>query len=280
MKKYLFLMQCIFFFNCTNSQTIKIWEQSPPSNNGLSGKELTKGTFISNISEPEITVYHPEGNNKTKAVIICPGGGYSGVAFEHEGTQVAEWLQSNGYTAILLKYRLPNKKKEIPLDDVQQTLKIVRSKAKEWNLIEDKIGIAGFSAGGHLVSTASTHFSTPETRPDFTILFYPVVSMGKYTHKGSLHNLLGDNPSEEDINAYSNETRVTEQTPPTLLLLSDNDSLVPSMNSILYYEALKRNNVPATMYIFPTGGHGWGMNKNFEYHDLMLSLLNSWLKSI
>ncbi|GAP72299.1 alpha/beta hydrolase [Candidatus Symbiothrix dinenymphae] len=228
--------------------------------------------------DAEITIYLPKASvNKHKAVIICPGGGYGGLAIQHEGHQVAEWLKEQGYVGIVLKYRLPEKKyKNIPLEDVQTAFRYARSKAGEWNIT--KVGIAGFSAGGHLAATASTHYTDSITRPDFSILFYPVISMDKdIRHDGSRINLLGDNPPATDLHIYSNEKQVNAQTPPAILLLSDDDNAVLPQNSILYYQALKRNNIPATLYIFPTGGHGWGMNDTFQYKKEMLTLLKSWL---
>lgn len=225
----------------------------------------------------EMTIYTPEkGKDKKIGIVICPGGGYQHLAMQHEGFQFAQWLASEGYTAFVLKYRMPDKQKEIPYEDVSRAIAYIRAMSDKWKL--HKVGVAGFSAGGHLAATASTQFLSDNVRPDFSILFYPVISMGEYTHKGSKSNLLGDTPSEKDIKKYSLETQVTINTPPTILLLSDDDKSVPSMNSILYYQALKEKNIPATMYIFPTGGHGWGMRAGFIYHKEMLSLLKRWLE--
>ncbi|MBB4034510.1 acetyl esterase/lipase [Dysgonomonas hofstadii] len=252
-------------------KTVKLWEGNPPTNNELENQN------------PELTIYSPEtASNTGMAVVICPGGGYSGLAMDHEGKQVGEWLIKQGITGIVLKYRLPNKHKGVPLEDAQQAIRYVREHAKELNINPDKIGIAGFSAGGHLASTASTHYATygTSTRPDFSILFYPVITMEVATHGGSKKNLLGDNPSVSDVYMFSNEKQVNTNTPPTILLLSDDDKSVLPVNSTLYYDALKRNDIPATMYIFPEGGHGWGMRENFKYHKQMLELLGMWLKDM
>lgn len=280
MKRTMFILLSCFFINTVSAQeTVKLWDGNPPTDNKLTGDEKVEEGRISNVTTPTITIYRPDAKkNKNIAVIICPGGGYAILAARHEGSEYAEWLTSEGYTAVVLKYRMPNKHKEVPLDDVQQAFRYVRSKAKEWKI--DKVGISGFSAGGHLASTASTHFKSAETRPDFSILFYPVISMGEYTHHGSRNNLLGDSPSISDINIYSNEKQVNANTPPAILLLSDDDKVVFPENSTFYYNALKNNNIPATMYIFPVGGHGWGMNKNFKYHEEMKSLLLSWLSAL
>ena len=264
-------------------QVIRLWEGAPPTNNELTGEEMIRnnGANVSNVSVPDLTVYLPEKNNRTgMAVIVCPGGGYSGLAVEHEGVLVAKWLNKEGIAAFVLKYRMPNKHKEVPLSDAHQAIRYVRSHAAEYDINPSKIGICGFSAGGHLAATASTHFAVSgvSTRPDFSILFYPVITMTDFTHGGSRSNLLGERPSTTDIFMFSNEKQVNVNTPPTILLLSDDDKAVVPENSISYYEALKKNDVPATMYIFPTGGHGWGFRESFEYHKQMTELLSAWLK--
>ena len=277
---------CAFVIvNTVDAQkVIKLWEGNPPESNGLSGDETKRdGSFIMNISIPELEIYLPEKSVRTgMAVVICPGGGYSGVAYDHEGIMVAKWLNKEGIAAFILKYRMPNKHKDIPLSDAWQAMRYVREHAAEFGVDTYKIGICGFSAGGHLASTASTHFATSgtSTRPDFSILFYPVVTMTNLTHGGSRNNLLGENLSEADIHIFSNEKQVNVNTPPAILLLSDDDNAVMPDNSVRYYEALKRNNIPASMYIFPTGGHGWGFRDNFEFHKQMTDLLSAWLKGL
>ncbi|MDR1332073.1 MAG: alpha/beta hydrolase [Tannerella sp.] len=267
------------------SQTVvKLWEGNPPTGNEITAAENVDANYwITNVSSPELTVYLPEkGKANGKAVVICPGGGYAGLASHHEGTLVAQWLNTQGIAGIVLKYRMPNRHREVPLDDAQQAIRYVRTHAAEWNVSADKIGIAGFSAGGHLASTASTHFTTSgvSSRPDFSILFYPVITMDIHTHGGSRNNLLGDSPSLSDLHLFSNEKQVNNGTPPTLLLLSDDDLVVLPENSIRYYRALKDNGVKAAMYIFPTGGHGWGLRDDFVYHRQVLDLLAAWLREI
>jgi Esterase/lipase len=288
MKRICFSLIFIFFFVAVNSvsaqKVIKLWEGNPPESNGLSGDETKRdGSFIMNISVPELEIYLPEKSIRTgMAVVICPGGGYSGVAYDHEGIMVAKWLNKEGIAAFILKYRMPNKHKYVPLNDAWQAMRYVRDHAAEYNVDTYKIGICGFSAGGHLASTVSTHFATSgtSTRPDFSILFYPVVTMTYTTHGGSRNNLLGENPSEADIHMFSNEKQVNVNTPPAILLLSDDDKTVLPVNSIRYYEALKSNNIPASMYIFPTGGHGWGFRESFEFNKQMTDLLSAWLKRL
>lgn len=269
---------------CADAQrVIKLWESNPPVKNNITEPENNVDHWITNVSEAELTIYLPSKElNTQKAVVVCPGGGYAGLASMHEGTLVAQWLNKQGIAAFVLKYRMPNKHKTVPLDDAWQAIRYVREHATEFNIRPDKIGIAGFSAGGHLASTASTHFAPTgtSTRPDFSILFYPVISMNETTHAGSRSNLLGDNPSLSDLYLFSNEKQVNNATPPTILLLSDDDKVVLPQNSIAYYEALKKNDIKATMYIFPEGGHGWGFRENFKYYNEMTSLLASWLKDI
>jgi len=266
-------------------QVIRLWDEAPPTSNELTGDEIVRnnGASISNVSVPTLTIYLPEKSNRTgMAVVVCPGGGYAGLAFDHEGVMVAKWLNKEGIAAFILKYRMPNKHQEVPLGDAQQAIRLVRSHASEYDVNPLNIGICGFSAGGHLASTASTHFATSgvSTRPDFSILFYPVITMAETTHGGSRSNLLGDNPSQADIHRFSNEKQVNVNTPPAILFLSDDDKAVVPENSIAYYEALKRNDIPAAMYIFPSGGHGWGFYDTFTYHKQMTELLSAWLKGI
>ncbi len=210
----LFLGCLLFIFTSINmhaQKTVKLWEGNPPTNNELENQN------------PELTIYSPPetASNTGMAVVICPGGGYSGLAMDHEGKQVGEWLIKQGITGIVLKYRLPNKHKGVPLEDAQQAIRYVREHAKELNINPDKIGIAGFSAGGHLASTASTHYATygTSTRPDFSILFYPVITMEVATHGGSKKNLLGDNPSVSDVYMFSNEKQVNTNTPPDNIVI-------------------------------------------------------------
>lgn len=263
---------------------VKLWAGNPPTSNGIQEPEnMNESYWITNVSEPELTIYIPAKENHTgKAVVVCPGGGYVGLASMHEGTMFAQWLNDQGIAAFVLKYRMPNKHKQVPLDDAWQAIRYVREHASEYGINPNKVGIAGFSAGGHLASTASTHYATSgtNTRPDFSILFYPVITMDIATHGGSRTNLLGDNPSLADLYLFSNEKQVNNNTPPAILLLSDDDKVVLPENSTRYYNALKNNDIKATMYIFPEGGHGWGLNEGFKFHKEMTTLLASWLKDI
>lgn len=288
MKKNGFYLLVIFLLLAVmkvNAQNIAIlWPENPPTENGITNMELMdRNYWITNVSSPMLTIYLPDkAINTGMAVVVCPGGGYAGLASMHEGTQFAQWLTKRGIAAFVLKYRMPNGHKEVPLDDAWQAMRFIRDNAADYGIDLGKVGIAGFSAGGHLAATVSTHFATQGTitRPDFSILFYPVITMTESTHGGSRQNLLGADPSQQDILAFSNEKQVKSNTPPTILLLSDDDETVPTVNSIEYYNALKKQDISATMYIFPEGGHGWGMRNNFKYHDQMLTLLGMWLDDI
>ena len=190
---------------------------------------------------------------------------------------MADWFNTQGITYAVLHYRMPYGNHEIPLSDAHQAIRYLRKHAGQWNIRQ--IGIMGSSAGGHLASTAATHFDA-ETRPDFQILFYPVVTMGEYTHQGSKNLLLGKNPSEELVKLYSNELQVNEQTPPAFIMHSSDDTAVPLQNPINYYLALCKHKVPASMHFYPTGGHGWGYNDSFPYKSQWKNELEKWLREL
>lgn len=250
-------------------------------------------TRIAKVSNPSLTVFKPERPNG-KAVIICPGGGYSILAIDKEGTRVAEEFNKWGVTAFVLKYRLPDDSISIdrslaPLQDAQQAIRFVRNNAKEFGIDRNKIGIMGFSAGGHLASTAATHFNrkadprnndTVSVRPDFAVLIYPVISFdSSFGHKGSRNNLVGANAPKNVIDLHSNELQVTAATPPTFLIHAGDDASVPVENSIRFYQACIKNKVPAEMHIYPSGGHGFGMyNKTTD--DSWMERLRNWLSKL
>lgn len=282
MKKIAITSLCMLGLLAMHAQeTIRLWPEGVPETNGIVEPEtVSEGNRIQNISVPDMTLYRANPDKNTGiAVLICPGGGYIRHAAGHEGIDVANWLTSEGITAIVLKYRLPNGHAFIPLKDARRALQLLRSNAEQYGFKSNRLGIAGFSAGGHLASTTGTHLPKAE-KPDFMLLFYPVISMNDaITHKGSKQNLLGKAFSHPDsIQYYSNETRVTTETPPTLLLLSDDDKAVVPENSIRFYQALKAKNVPASVLIFPKGGHGWGFQSKFQYHEVWKSYLLDWLK--
>ena len=228
---------------------------------------------VSKVTTPTLSIFLPEKDSSNgSAVVICPGGGYSHLAINKEGFKIAQWLNKLGITAFVLKYRLPSdaimENKSIgPLQDVQEALRTVRRNAERWNINPEKIGIMGFSAGGHLASTLSTHYNDEvyphdniSAKPNFSILIYPVISMyPDITHKGSRTNLLGDNPSEGLVEKYSNDQQIDSLTPPTFLIHATDDKVVPVENSINYYMGLKNHNVSAEIHIYEKGGHGFGL---------------------
>lgn len=258
---------------------LPLWPNGAPNSNELKGdeQEMDNGR-VSNIKNPDITIYraeHPSG----MAVIMCPGGGYARLAMNHEGHDMAPWFNTQGITYVVLKYRMPNGHNEVPFSDVEQAIRLVRQHAAEWNINPAKVGIMGASAGGHLASTLATHYTSKETRPDFQILLYPVITMdANFTHAGSRENLITKNPSADLIAKYSNELQVNAQTPQAFIALSSDDKAVLPQNSINYYLALLKHNVPVTMHIYPTGGHGWGFRDNFTYKRQWTDELEKWLR--
>jgi acetyl esterase/lipase len=242
--------------------TIPLWKDGAP------------GAPTKPQDEPVLFVHRPAADVATPtAVIVCPGGGYSHLAVEKEGSKIAEWLNSFGVTAFVLRYRHGGTgyKHPIPMQDGQQAIRTVRSRAAEWDLDPNKIGVMGFSAGGHLASTLGTHFdaglpytsdpiSRVSSRPDFMILCYPVITLtADYMHKGSRDNLLGKDPTPQLVREMSNEFQVTKETPPTFIFQTDEDTTVPAENALAFYAALRKAKVPAELHIYQVGGHGLGL---------------------
>jgi acetyl esterase/lipase len=235
----------------------------------------------------KVFVFLPAPSKATgKAVVLCPGGGYGGVCIGHEGVDWAPFFNEEGVALVVLQYRLPEGDKYIPIEDVQEAIRLTRRHAEEWHINPNAIGVGGSSAGGHLASTASTHFNAPinadavSCRPDFSILFYPVISLlPQYTHEGTRRNLLGPNSTPEEELFYCNELQVTTETPRAWIAFSDDDDIVPTPNGLIYYEALHKLNIPVSLHIYPSGKHGWGSLSGFLYHSEMESDLRSWLKS-
>jgi acetyl esterase/lipase len=290
------LLAALFFassFLSAQDLTLKVWPNGAPNDNGMKEpEEKYDGVRVRNVSEAEMYVYLPEKSKNTgAAVVICPGGGYMIEAMDHEGYQMAEWLQSKGVAGIVLKYRLPYGHHEIPSGDARQTMRIVRSNAKEWGIDPNKVGIAGSSAGGHLASTVGTVFDLGNEkstdaidkmscRPDFMLLLYPVISFNEAVgHMGSRKNLIGEGNDWKLAKQYSNELNVTKDTPPTFLILADDDKVVIPQNSVDFYLALKKYDIPAEMHIFQEGGHGFGMTKKNLPVDQWPDLFYSWLKA-
>ena len=232
------------------------------------------------IEQPSLRVFLPAPELATgRAVVACRGGGYSGLAVNHEGYDWAPYFNKQGIALIVLKYRMPKGDRTLPISDAEAAMKMVRDSADVWNLNPNDIGIMGSSAGGHLASTIATH--APEAlRPNFQILFYPVITMDKsFTHMGSHDNLLGKDASADLEKEFSNEKQVTKETPRAFIVYSDDDKVVPPANGVNYYLALNKKGVPSVLHIYPTGGHGWGIREDFLYKSEMQNELTSWLRS-
>jgi len=242
--------------------------------------------------KPTLSIYIPRGRKTATAVVVCPGGGYGALAIDHEGRQIAEWLNSLGVTAFVLKYRLgPRYRHPVQIGDAQRAIRTVRARAQESGIDPGKIGIWGFSAGGHLASTAATHFDSGNpaaadpvdragSRPDFAVLSYPVISFTTdYVHKGSRRNLLGDNPDPDLVKHLSNELQVTSQTPPVFLFHTNEDTGVPPENSVLFYLALRKAGVPAEMHIYERGPHGVGLGWADQTLSSWPARLAEWMRN-
>ncbi len=295
MKQIVLLFLLIVSLHSSAQQIINLYPSDIPNSKPYLMKEISmenNGQFIGyrNISKPTLKVYLPDEKTATgTAVIICPGGGYGMESYRLEGTIISEAFVRKGIAAFILKYRLPSDSIMIDksigsLQDAQQAIKTVREHAAEWKLDTAKIGIMGFSAGGHLASTAGTHFDTStipndekiSLRPDFMILIYPVISMtDELTHKGSRENLLGKSPDAAQIKLFSNELHITPSTPPTWLTHTGDDKVVTVENSIRFYQELIRNKVPTEMHLYPKGNHGFVLSIPT---DEWMQPLFSWMK--
>ena len=252
---------------------IPIWPEGVPGGIPNGGPErILDGGRIENVHNPTLTLYLAPENRRTGAsIIVCPGGGYVRLAFEHEGRAVAEWLNSIGVSAFLLKYRLKEYGHPAPLRDVLRSVRLVRDQAEKWRIDPQRIGVMGFSAGGHLASTAGTLFDAPEgrtgapldrisARPDFIIAIYPVITFRPpYAHEGSKTGLLGPNPSAEMIDHLSADLQVTSNSSPTFLVHGGEDKTVPPENTVQFFLALRKAGVPVEMHIYQSGGHGFGL---------------------
>jgi len=261
-------------------------------------EETDKSSFLYGVTIPTIIPYFaPKDKANGAAVVICPGGGYIGLSMENEGTQIAAAFNKIGVTAFILKYRLPSDSVMVdqtigPLQDAQRAIQLVRQRATEWGIDTARVGIIGFSAGGHLASTAATHFDKEvienkkhiSLRPSFAVLVYPVITFGQWAHVGSKENLIGKNAPQALVDLYSNEKQVTPNTPPTFLVHAQDDGLVPVQNSLMFYDAMLKNNVKGEIHIYQSGGHGFGLHNKETKDDWFSSLAkwmdgNGWLKA-
>lgn len=266
--------------NNVDPQTMRLWPGDAPG---------AKGT--ADVDIPTLTYYPAYGRSSGTAIVICPGGGYQNLAMNHEGRQTANWYNALGVAAFVLKYRLgPTYHHPVELEDAERAIRLVRAGAAAFGVLPDRIGMMGFSAGGHLASTAATHFdagnaSAPDpidrasSHPDFLVLAYPVITgRAPYVHQGSFRNLLGDNPDPALVDELSNELHVTADTPPTFLFHTSNDTTVPVENSVMFYLALRKAGVPAEMHIFQSGPHGVGLALNDAALQAWPPLLATWLR--
>lgn len=256
--------------------TMDLWPNGAPNSNG------------DDKDKAELTVYLPDAKKATgRAVVCCPGGGYTHLAMDHEGHQWAAFFNNQGIALIVLKYRMPHGNRFIPISDAEEAMKTVRRNATDWHINPQDVGIMGFSAGGHLASTIATH-SKGDAAPNFQILFYPVITMDPgYTHMGSHDGFLGSfsdgKKDQKELRKlefeYSNDLQVNRTTPRAFLALSDDDKAVPAANGFNYYQQLYKHDVPASIHIYPTGGHGWGYRETFDYHYNVIFELKGWLQS-
>jgi len=297
MKKSLFILIIFLFAQLSAQEKINIWPKNQmPNSKGLSLKNEEKDGRIVQIKETELFAFlPPKEDRKQMTVIIIPGGGYYKLTYDLNGFQIAKWFNTLGISAFVLNYRLPispdvRQRELAPLQDIQAAIKYLRKNAEHYGISPDQVGVIGTSAGGHLAAMAS-NISTDYTElkgdweniptiPNFAILLSPVIDLGEFAHLGSRNSLLGENASPEKISEYSMQNRVTEKTPPTLLIHAQNDKTVPVMNSILYYQAMIKNKVKGALFIFPEGEHKIGIMNKTELTDNWKKLCSDWLKTI
>ncbi len=302
MNKLLIIAFALMFSSLYSQDFIlPLWQKDIPNQNNIKVTETMETTeivMITKVDKPDIAVYLPSKKNATgKAVIVIPGGGYNILAYHWEGTDIARWLTSKGIAAIVLKYRLPHTKNNIkgyisPLLDAKRAIRLTRYNAEKWNIDKNKIGVMGFSAGGHLAATLGTHFNeenifntdeidTISCRPDFMILMYPVITFREpFLHKGSRHFLIGDSPDTSMINYFSNELHVNKNTPPTFLVHASDDKSVPVENSLMFFEQLKKYSIPTEMIIYPEGGHGFSLAIGNEHLATWTKRCIEWINFI
>lgn len=284
MKRLFTLLSCIFLALTLSAQEpieIPLWPDGLPNDNGLPNtEEDLKRQPVVWVTRPTLSVY-PAANPNGMAVIMCPGGAYAQISLAHEGHDMARWFNNQGITYAVLKYRMPNGHPDVPLSDARQAIRLMRRHAAEWGVDTKLVGIMGASAGGHLAASLANLYDSPETRPDFQVLLYPVISMKDgITHSYSRECLLGAQPDGAQIEKYSMETQAKAQTPPAFIVLSADDGTVSPENSLSYYRALRRHGVPTSLHIYPEGGHGWGFLDSFPYKGQWTRELENWLQHV
>ncbi|MCQ0110962.1 alpha/beta hydrolase [Zhouia amylolytica] len=300
---FIFSLYAIIFGTCLlNAQErgMPIWGDPIPNKIATNEEELVErrpDRWIEKVQVPTVEVFLPENTyDATDAVVICPGGGYKGVAYDLEGTKVAKWLQKRGVAAFVLKYRLPTSKsvkenEKVAIQDLQRTVRMVRANAKKWNINENGVGVIGFSAGGHLTATLAVHHDTnfyepqdatdtQSAKPNFVALIYPVITMqSSFKHAGSVRNLLGESPGKLTIDFYSPELQVTKDTPPSFIVHASDDKAVPVENSLVFYESLLAKEVLAEMHIYPKGGHGFGLAQKNPHLSTWIERFYEWIQT-
>ncbi len=285
----------------SQNRIIPLWEGDPPNYRETGEVTIWDTSDIVRIrlvQKPDLAIFLPSAKNATgEAVVICPGGGYRILAYDWEGSDIARWFSARGIAAFVLKYRLPGAMNNIephrsPILDAGRALRLVRYNAAAWNIDPEKIGIMGFSAGGHLASTLSTHFDAGDSgsddpvervscRPDFSVLVYPVISFtAEFTHSGSREALLGEHPDQELVRNFSNELQVTAETPPAILIHSYDDQGVPAENSLAYLEALRKFGIPAELHLYPYGGHGYSLAIGQGYLSTWPDRVIDWIRYV
>ena len=273
MKKLKTIISAVVFLAAATTyaqknQEIVLWPNGAPTSNGV------------DTDTAKVYVSLPDAKRATgRCIVICPGGGYSHLAMNHEGHDWAPFFNNMGIATVVLKYRMPHGVCQVPLEDAEEAMRLVRRNAKKWNINPDQVGIMGSSAGGHLASTLATR-SKGDAAANFQILFYPVITMDpSFTHLGSHDNLLGKDAKKKLEREYSNDLQVTRVTPRAFIVLSDNDHAVLPVNGVNYYFECYRHDVPASLHVYPTGGHGWGIRTSFAFHVEMMQELRTWLNS-
>lgn len=296
MKKIFFLTIIFLFTQFSAQEKILFWPKGEMPNSKILTSKTKKKKELAELKEPELFAFLPPlKERKQMSVIIIPGGGYSKLTYDEGAFQIAKWMNTLGISAFVLNYRLPTstdlfQRETAPLQDIQAALKFIRKNADQWEISSTSVGVIGTSAGGHLAAMASNiskdytelkgDWETISTTPDFAVLLCPVIDFGEFAHIGSRNSLLCENVSVEKINEYSMQNRVTEKTPPTALFHAQNDTAVPAMNSILYFEAMTKHKVKGALFIFPEGGHRFSITNKNELNENWKKLCADWLKSI
>jgi acetyl esterase/lipase len=294
MKLFFFLFTVLTFSSVFSQEFIPLWpEGKMPNSKGLKITDSIYDERYRRVGTPGLYAFFPsKQENKGTAIVICPGGGYKHEAYISSGTQMAKWFNTMGVNAFVLIYRLPHspdliERSKAPLQDAQRAIRMIRANAEKWGIAKDRVGVIGFSSGGHVASSVGTHtedvsqitdnMDSIAFTPNFMVLVSPVITMGEKAHKGSVTNLLGDNPSKDLIEKYSSEKQVTEKTPPTLIFHANNDKTVNQANSLLLYQALVDKKVSASLHIFPYGEHSIGLRNNPGSTQVWNNICEMWL---